>query len=139
MVKGKLCGMCGKQTTRHPSGLCARCQRKADIPMKLCKCCESRRTRDESGLCYRCKIKKGSQDYGVSRIAEARKKCELTLRILELKEQGLSLRKIGTELNIPKSTVANTFFAAVYSGSRGNTFNFNAADRDSICKIPDLT
>ena len=49
------CIKCGERNTRHPSGVCARCRRIADIPVQLCKCCEQRRTRDESGLCYLCR------------------------------------------------------------------------------------
>ena len=118
-----LCKKCGNRTTRNPSSLCARCRKKADIPMRLCECCESRRTRDKSGLCYQCRSKKVSHNYDISRIDAAISKCETTLQILKLKAQGNSFRSIATELNLPKSSVANAFFAAVFSGSRGNSFD----------------
>lgn len=38
---------------------------------------------------------------------QIRVKGELVSKVFELKEQGLSYRKIGNELGIPKSTIAN--------------------------------
>ncbi len=119
MEKDKICRNCGEHTTRHPSELCARCLRKASIPIRLCTCCEARRTRDESGMCYVCRSKASTQENGVDRIEEAISRYESTLMILKAKAAGKSFRVIAKELGIPKSTVANQFFAATFKKSRG--------------------
>lgn len=125
MNSGVTCTKCNNRTTRHPSGLCARCRRKADIPIKLCKCCETHRTRDESGLCYQCRNKLITHNYGISRIDEAIGRCETTLQILRLKAAGHSFREIEAQLNIPKSSVSNAFYSAVFNGARGNSHSFD--------------
>ena len=130
MNRDVICKKCGNRTTRHPSGFCARCRNKADIPMQLCKCCEARRTRDESGLCHQCRNKNVAHNYDQSRIDEAVKRCETTLRILRLKAQGQSYRDISRELGIPRSTVSNIFLSAVFAGSRGNSYSFTMPDED---------
>ena len=113
------CVKCGERNTRHPSGVCARCRRVADIPVQLCKCCEQRRTRDESGLCYLCRNTAAKRGNGVNRIDEAVSRYEAALNILKLKAQGASFRDIAAELDMPKSTVARIFSEAVFSTSFG--------------------
>lgn len=123
-----ICQHCASRTTRHPSQLCSRCRRKADIPIRLCACCENHRTRDASGLCYQCRNKRVSHNYDITRIDEAIGRCESTLQILRLKAEGHSFRDIGARMSLPKSTVANTFLSAVYSGARGNSFGYGTRD-----------
>lgn len=113
-----VCKNCGERTTRHPSGLCARCQRKAGAPIVICECCGQRKTRDESKLCYVCRAKQITKNYDVSRIDYAIEQTKLQLAILEKKRDGYSIRKIAEELGIPKSTVDNTYKQAVFSKLR---------------------
>ena len=122
MKTGVPCTNCAKTTTRHPSGICARCRNKADIPMRLCKCCEARRTRDSSGMCYKCRNKSIYRNYDISRIDEAIARCETTLQVLKLKAAGRSYREISAAMQIPKSTVSNIFVMAAFSGAHGSTF-----------------
>ena len=125
------CSKCGARNTRHPSGLCASCRRMADIPVRLCSCCEQRRTRDESGLCYVCRQKAAIRDCDADRIKEAITRHEAALQILRMKEQGASFRDIAAELDMPKTTVANIFSAAVFSASRGKNLGDSIAANEA--------
>lgn len=116
-----VCKMCGQRKTRHPSGLCARCQRKADTPIRLCVCCGQRRTRDEAGLCYQCRNKSITKYYDISRVDEAIERTKTVLAILEKKRDGASFRDIGAQLGIPKTTVSNYYRQAIYNGSHGES------------------
>ena len=93
-----VCKECGMRKTRHPSGLCCRCQLTG--PKATCKFCGAR-TRNGHDCCYRCrKFQKVSLDYDAAIAAQQKR-----LLILKLRKDGMSYGEIASAVALAKSEV----------------------------------
>lgn len=93
-----VCKKCGMRKTRHPSGLCCRCQLTG--PKSTCKYCGNQ-THNGNDCCYRCrKIQRVSLDFNAAVAAQQKR-----LLILKLRQNGKSYGEIATAVGLSKSVV----------------------------------
>ena len=98
----ELCTQCGKRRTRHPSGLCCRCQ--AHPLASKCKCCGRLTTRGRDCGTWSRKQRQGDEDLNSAIIVQRKRST-----ILELRQNGMSFGKIAEAVGLSKSQVYEAY------------------------------
>ena len=114
---GTVCKDCGKRKTKHVSGLCCDCRKKAGhiVPGKMtCRICGKQRTSVKDGLCDDCLIKmQAYHDDEQKRREKAIEELKTNLTIIELRANGCTFDKIAAIVGIAKTAVYLRYYMLV--------------------------
>ena len=112
-----VCKECGIRKTKHASGLCCDCRKKAGriVPGKMvCRICGKPRTGEQDGLCDNCRRKmleyrEDEQKRREAAIAELK----TNQTIIQLRARGCTFEEIAALVGIAKTAVYRRYYMLV--------------------------